>query len=43
MICDICERTNAEAVGLRCGKYKVCSPCLDEVIEARMQLLGRAK
>ncbi len=43
MICEICERPNAESRGLRCSKYNVCSPCLDEVVEARMQLLGRAK
>ena len=43
MKCDICLIDNAETRGISCGKYKVCSPCIDDAIEARMFLLGRDK
>lgn len=43
MMCQMCEKPNAESRGLHCGKYIVCSPCFDEAIEARMFLLGRMK
>lgn len=43
MICDMCLEQNAEERGVRCGKYRVCSPCLDKSIEARMFLIGRDK
>ena len=39
----MCLEPNAETKGLSCRKYKVCSPCIDSAIEARMHLLGRDK
>ena len=43
MICDMGLEPNAQERGLRCGKYRICSPCLDASIEARMFLIGRDK
>jgi len=43
MKCDMCLEEQAEAKGLRCGKYNVCTPCIDKSIEARMFLIGRDK
>jgi hypothetical protein len=43
MKCDMCRYNGMESKGLRCGKYNVCSPCIDKSIEARMFLIGRDK
>jgi len=43
MKCEMCERENAERVGMRCGKYKICNNCVDESIHARMWLMGKSK
>ena len=43
MKCEMCLKENAESVGLHCGKYKVCNPCIRAAIEARMFLIGRNK
>ncbi len=43
MKCEMCREENAEARGLRCGKYNVCYPCINKSIEARMFLIGRDK
>ena len=49
MKCDMCREEGMESKGLirlimyRCGKYNVCSPCVDKSIEARMFLIGRDK
>ena len=43
MICEICLIDNAEMRGIKCGKYRVCYPCIDNAIEGRMSLLGRSK
>jgi hypothetical protein len=37
MKCDICLRENAETVGIRCGIYKVCNPCIDSLIKEKME------
>lgn len=43
MICEMCLIDHAEQRGITCGKYKVCSPCIEESIHARMWLIGRGK
>jgi len=43
MICEMCLEDNAESKGMRCGKYKVCDPCVDASIHARMWLMGKGK
>jgi len=43
MKCEMCLKDNAENRGIICGTYKVCQPCIDESIHARMWLLGRGK
>lgn len=43
MKCEMCGRENAESRGIKCGKYKVCDPCVEESIHARMWLIGKSK
>tara|TARA_R110001592_G_scaffold224032_2_gene479545 strand:- start:3392 stop:3529 length:138 start_codon:yes stop_codon:yes gene_type:complete len=39
MKCDMCMKDNAETRGVHCGVYRVCSPCVNESIHARMWLI----
>tara|TARA_R110002051_G_scaffold204759_3_gene270854 strand:- start:167 stop:298 length:132 start_codon:yes stop_codon:yes gene_type:complete len=43
MKCEMCDRGNAEGVGIQCGKYKVCVLCIQQLIHGRMIVLGRDK
>ena len=43
MKCEMCLKENAENRGIKCGKYKVCDPCVEASIHARMWLMGRGK
>ena len=37
----MCEKENAESVGMRCGKYRVCDNCVTKSIHTRMWVLGK--
>ena len=43
MKCEMCGKENAESRGIKCSKYKVCNPCVEESIHARMWLIGKSK
>lgn len=41
MNCELCKRDNAEYVGITCGKYRVCTPCIKNLIEKEMKPISR--
>ena len=43
MKCEMCLEDDAESRGVRCSKYTICNPCIDESIHARMWLIGKGK
>lgn len=40
MKCEICLKDNAESRGIKCGVYKVCIPCIDNLIDVKMKSLN---
>ena len=36
MNCEICDRKNAENVGIQCGEYRVCMLCIHALVKERM-------
>tara|TARA_R110000823_G_C15636179_1_gene469298 strand:- start:326 stop:481 length:156 start_codon:yes stop_codon:yes gene_type:complete len=37
MNCEICNRKNAEHVGIMCGKHQVCFFCLERLVNAEIE------
>ena len=37
MNCDLCDRKNAESVGIYCGTHKACVKCINELVNKQME------
>ncbi len=40
MDCELCGRVNAELIGIKCARRKVCMPCIDWLVEQGFEQFG---
>mgnify|MGYP003641951941 FL=1 len=38
MNCDICDRKNAEHVGMLCGKHQACFHCINDLVKTAVKV-----